>query len=846
MSKISIIRHLFLLFFIITLGFTPILGQPGQGQRGQGGENRELPRIGKLTGKIVDNQSGEPLMYASVVLNSKRDSTMVSGAITNESGHFTMEQLPPGMFFITVNYIGYPPQNFNDIRITFREPEFDLGTVQLEPSAQVLDEVTVEAARSLMETGLDRRVINVNQELTSIGGTGIDIMQNIPSVAVDFDGNVSLRGSTNVTILIDGRPSTLTGLSGSEALQQIPAEMIERVEVITNPSARYNPEGTSGIINVVLKEHRRPGYNGMVSLNAGSAGTYSGSVNLNYKVNDWNFFTNYSARLSDMDSYGNSLRETFFEGTSNFMDQDITGNMGMGSHNVQAGIDYNFNSKNTLTLSSRYSNWNRNFDNLTEYILYRDFITNPNSLFLMDNDTDMLHNSFTHQMNFRRTFDQRHRELTADLVFSTRNMDRNENFVQQFFEENWDNPNGLSVLERTQMIGQNWSLSSQLDYAHPLGDDSKFETGYRIQLREMDSDFKFEHFNTEQDSWMNEPNRSNHFIYNEQIFAAYGMYATMLGKFSLQAGLRAEQTFVEGNQVTIDEPFSKNYLNLFPTMHIRRSFENNQSAQISYTRRINRPNNRNLNPFMRYSSEYEVSMGNPDLDPEFINSFEIGYTRFWNTTTLNPSIFYRQTEGMITRFSRVVNDLPGLEGREVTLMTFENLNRGTSYGAELVVNQRITDWWNMNGTFSYFRSIIDGAQMELESDSYSWSGRFVSNMNLGSGWNMQVNGFYRSPIVMLNAEIEAMYMVNAGVRKNIWGNTGSISLNISDIFNTMKFSLYNYGDNFTMNMDRWRTSRVITLGFTYRINEFERRNNNRRMRDNGGDDGGMDFDVFEM
>ena len=832
-----------ILFFQTTILFS----QPGQGQGARGGQGQELPRIGKVTGQIIDSEDSQPLLYASVVLNRQSDSTMVSGGITDEQGKFIIEQVPPGHYFVTINYIGYPPQNYNGIRITFRETQYDMGVVEISPSAKMLGEVTVEAARSLMETGLDRRVINVGQEITAVGGTGIDVMQNIPSVAVDFDGNVSLRGSTDVTILIDGRPSTLTGLSGSEALQQIPAEMIERVEVITNPSARYNPEGTSGIINVILKEERRPGYNGMVSLNAGTAGTYSGSVNLNYKVNNWNFFTNYSGRLSDMDSYGNSLRETFFDGMSNFMDQDINGNMGMGSHNVQAGIDYSFNSNNTLTISSRYSNWNRNWDNLTEYTIYRDFITNPNSLFLMDNDTDMLHNSFNHQMNFRRTYEQRHRELTADLAFSTRNMDRNENYVQQFFEQNWETPNGLTNLERSNMIGQNWSLSTQLDYVHPLGDDSKFETGYRIQLREMDSEFNFEHFNDNDDNgfWMNDLNRSNHFIYNEQIFAAYGMYATMLGKFSLQAGLRAEQTFVDGNQITIDNAFNKNYLNFFPTMHIRRSFENNQSAQISYTRRINRPNNRNLNPFMRYSSEYEVSMGNPDLDPEFINSFEIGYTRFWNTTTLNPSIFYRQTDGMVTRFSRVVNDLPGLEGREVTLMTFENLNRGTSYGAELVVNQRITDWWNMNGTFSYFRSIVDGTQMDLESDSYSWSGRFVSNMNLGNGWNMQVNGFYRSPIVMLNAEIEAMYMMNAGVRKNIWGNTGTISLNISDIFNTMRFSLYNYGDNFTMNMDRWRTSRVITLGFTYRINEFERRNN-RRMRDNGNGDDSMDFDMFEM
>ncbi len=840
--RISIERLSIFLILILISGLSSITAQPGQGQ-GQGqrrGGEGELPRIGKLTGKVIESEEAQPLMYASIVLNTVKDSTMVSGAITREDGTFIMEELPPGTYFITVNYVGFPPQDFNNIRITFREPEFDMGVVEISPTAQILNEVTVEAARSLMETGLDRRVINVGQEITAIGGTGLDIMQNIPSVAVDFDGNVSLRGSSNVTILIDGRPSNLTGLSGSEALEQIPAEMIERVEVITNPSARYNPEGTSGIINVVLKQQRRPGYNGMVSLNAGTAGRYSGSLNLNYKVNKWNFFTNYSGRLSDMDFFGNSLRETFNATGSNFMDQDITGDMGMNSHNIQAGVDYNFNQKNTLTFTSRYSNWNRSFDNLTEYMLYSD-LTNPNSLFLMDNETDMLHNSFTHQLNFRRTYDEKHRELIADVSFSTRNMDRNENFLQEYYEQNWSNPNGQILQERSNMYGDNWSFTTQLDYVHPLSEESKFETGYRIQLREMDSNFNFENFNPETGDWINNANRSNHFIYDEQIFAAYGMYATMLGKFSIQAGLRAEQTFTTADQRSDVNPAYKNqYLSLFPTAHIRRNFENNQSMQVSYSRRINRPHNRNINPFLRYNSEYDVSFGNPDLNPEFINSYEIGYQKFWKTTTLNPSLFYRYTNGMITRY-RYVDEI---EGNDVTVSTYDNLNRGISYGTELILTQRISDWWNVNTTLSYFRRIIDGAQMAEEADSYSWSGRFVSNMNLGSGWNLQVNGFYRSPIIMLQGEMDAMYSASAGVRKNIWGNSGTISLNISDIFNTMRFSMYNYGDNFTMDMERWRTSRMISLGFTYRINEFERRNN-RRSRDNGTDDS-MDFDDFEM
>jgi outer membrane receptor protein involved in Fe transport len=812
--------------------------QPGQGsQRGQSGGTP--PTIGKLLGTLIDKNTREPLMYASVVLKNQRDSSMVSGSITNEQGRFVMEQLPPGVFFVSINFVGYPEQNFNSIRITFREPEFDMGTIEIEASASLLDEVTVEATRSLMETGLDRRVINVGQELTAIGGTGLDIMQNIPSVAVDFDGNVSLRGSSNVTILIDGRPSTLTGLSGSEALEQIPAEMIERVEVITNPSARFNPEGTSGIINVVLKKQRRPGYNGMASLNAGTANRYNGSLNFNYNVNNWNFFTNLSGRLSSSDGFGTSMRETTVGGLSNFMDQDMISAGGMNSYNAQAGVDYRFNPKNTLTFSTRYSNWDRSSDDVTQYKLGQS-LTNPSTLFIMDNDNSMMHNSFTHQLNFRRTYDQKIRELIADVAFSTRTMDRSENFLQQYYEQNFDTPNGQRVREQSQMDGNNWSLTTQLDYIHPLSESSKIETGFRTQMREMDSRYMFEN-ELQPQQWMINDNRSNHFIYNEQIFAVYGMYATIMGNYSLQAGLRAEQTFTEGDQrIEGYEMDRTDYLSLFPTLHLRRNLENNQALQVSYSRRINRPNNRNLNPFMRFNSDFDVSYGNPYLKPEFINSYEIGYTRFWEGTSINPSLFYRHTEGMMTRF----RDVREIDGRDVTVTTFENLNQGISYGAEFIVSQSISNWWNVNGTFSYFRNIIQGAQMEQENDNYSWSGRFVSNMNLGKGWNLQVNGFYRSPIIMLQGEMDAMYSTSAGIRKNVMGNNGTISMNMNDIFNTMRFSMYNYGDNFTMNMERRRTSRFLNIGFTYRINEYDRRNGRRdRMQD---DDGGgtMDFDDF--
>lgn len=443
-------------------------------------------------------------------------------------------------------------------------------------------------------------------------------------------------------------------------------------------------------------------------------------------------------------------------------------------------------------------------------------------------------------LNYRRTFPQRVRELNADITFSNPGITRNEDNIQQFFNPD-KTPNGLpDLMENTRLAGNNYMFSAQLDYVHPLGDDSKLEFGGRASIREMDADFNFFGFDHGVSNWINNAGLSNRFVFNEQVFAAYTTYSTMLGAYSLQAGLRLEQAYIEADQRTTSEVYNNDFLSLFPTLHVRRSFENNQSAQVSYSRRVNRPNNRVLNPFVSYSNPYDLSFGNPRLNPEFINSLELGYTRFWQNTTLNPSLFYRYTEGMITRFRT-------MDENGIAYTTFENLNTGTSYGAELVATQQLFPWYRVNGTFSYFRQIVEGSgpMMEMRNDSYSWSARLVNNLSFPKGWSAQVNAFYRSPVVLFQGEMREMFGADAAVRKNVLGNKGTVTLRVSDIFNTMRFGMYNYGDNFTIDMERVRNSRMIYLGFSYRINEVDRRSQQRNRRSSGMDGGGMmDFDDF--
>ena len=801
-------------------------------QRGQRGSGGSTDVQGEVKGVLMDEDSQTPLMYASVVLFTVSDSTMVSGSISEEDGSFRIENISPGTYYVAINYVGYPEQLVNDIRISPREPEVDLGTISISPDAATLSEVTVEATRELMEVGLDRRVFNVEQELTAIGGSALDLMQNIPSVAVDFDGNVSLRGSDNVTILIDGRPSGLLGLTGSEALEQLPSEMVERVEVITNPSARYDPDGTSGIINIVMKEQRDRGYNGMVSLNASTGQRYSGSANLNYHVGSVNFFANYSGRMFNSDGYGSSFRTNLVNDTH--LDQQSDFDFDMDAHNFTVGVDYHMNDRHRLTTSFGYNMRDMDRFSFTDYEML-DSQHDLEDAFFRETFNYMDHGGYQLNLSHQMTFDEEFREWTTDFTFSSRGMDRTQENEQVFLDHlAGDQPD---LFENTYTDGSMQMFRIETDYTHPLGGESKLEVGAQAYIRERDHDFAFFDYDHDTGEWVNNEGLSNHYIHGEQRYSAYTMFGTVLGNYSIQGGLRMEYADILVEQQTMDEDYPNDYFSLFPSLHLRRNFTPSQSAQLSYSRRINRPRGRQLNPFPSYNDPYDISSGNPLLDPEYTNSLELGYTRFGERTTLNPSVFYRHTEGMITRFRTMDDD-------GIAYTTFENLNRGISLGSELALTYRLADWWRINGTLSYFYRQVEGGgdQMELQNESYSWSTRMVNNFTFPRGWSAQLSGRYRSPLVMIQGEMKEMYSADLAVRKNVLNNNGTITLRLSDIFNTQRFKMYNYGDNFTLDSERRRNSRMVFVGFTFRINEYER--DRRRERDSMDDD--MDFDDFDM
>jgi len=824
---------------LVVLVFGGIYAQRPEGM-GQGQGQGQTEKIGELKGVITDKSTGQVMPFANVVLYSKRDSSIVDGTITNDNGGFVFTKLPFGRFFLKVQFIGYPTFEMDSIFIRPNDPKVDLGKILILTSSVALEEVVITGQKAALEFNLDRKVINIDQNIAASSSTAAEIMQTIPSVSVDIDGNVSLRGSSNVIILIDGRPSVLT------SLDQLPADMVESIELITNPSAKYDPDGTSGMINIVLKKKKQPGYNGMVSLNAGTGNKYNGSLNFNYRQNKFNVFLDASYRKFQMTGYSDMERNTYFNDTifSLIQKQDFINNGNF--NNIRTGFDYFINTKNTIGFSANFNN--RSFNN-EQNNGYKNYLNAGGSENLVNYFTQGTKNNNKGQgnefaINYKKTFAKKIQELTADVFYSTSGWDINSNLTKSFFNTNME-PSGQPPFLQNIINNTNRKhINAMVDYVQPIGNGGRIETGYKFSYNENGLDYNMLHFDYPTEQWLKDTLASNEFIYNEQIHSAYFIYSnTIKEKFKYQAGLRAEQAYRHGNQITMNEEFKLDTFNLFPSIHLRYDVSQLHSFQISYSRRINRPGSRVLNPFVNYSDPINLERGNPYLRPEFINSYEIGYSFFNKKTSVTPSVFYRNTEGIVSRIMTIENNSMS------SLTTYANLNTEESYGLELIVSHDLLKWWKVNANYSHYRTQLYGQNINTNAnDQVSWTFKFNSTMKLPKGLDVQASFNYNSPQIFTGGMSNYRFFNNAGglgvqsanyffdisAKKNVLKDKGSITLRMSDVFKTIKFDMVTQGENFDSNILRRRSSRVLFVGFSYRINEY------RRPKPSKKSDGGLE------
>jgi outer membrane receptor protein involved in Fe transport len=796
----------FLLYILTILLFTslPLIAQD---------EN-----TGSISGIVRDRNSNDPLSAVSITLFNELDSSMTKGTETGMNGKFLLEGIPSGRYKLEANMIGYNPAVVRNISVTESKLHAVLDPILLREGITETEEIIVEGEKSPVEFKPDRKVFNVEQGMITQGGSSLDVLKNIPSVSVDVEGNVSLRGSTNVKILVDGKPFGLNSPNRTNLLEQIPASQILSVEVISNPSAKFEAEGTSGIINIVLKKTSDFGYNGSLSLNTGTKDKYNGSFNLNLRNEKLNLSGSYDYRLFNFFVDGNSQRTNFRSTSQAFIDQVVDGNFRNTTHFGKSSIDYYFNDDHSLGIAVNYNDRLRRRKERTDTREYNSNKDLSNFYFLNVNE-DGNGYGLDASMNYYGKFKNPQQTLTADLNFSRFKDDITMNSLREYVTLS------SQTMQNQFDKGVNDDLNFQMDYSHPFG-DLKLETGAKSIFRKFDKDYRTEDFNYSQSQFILNPNLTNHFIYKEYIQAMYAIFSGKNNGLSYQAGLRAEQTNTNGDLRTTAQKFDNNYFSLFPSASLSYKVGETEELQLSYSRRINRPGFWALNPFVNASDPLNLYSGNPNLKPEYINSTELSFMKFFSSTSLTPSVYYRQSTDQIGRTRYLLDSV-------TTLTTMVNNSSAKTYGGELIFNSKFFEFINLNGSLSYFRTEIehtDQNMQEISNANNTWSGRASAFMRLPGILDLQLSYFYSGKITFSHGYLDPFQSFDVLLRKDLFDNKATISLRVADVFNTLRFKVKMIDNGFTENFERKRDTRSAFLTLTYKFGTPDKKDDRKRKR----------------
>jgi outer membrane receptor protein involved in Fe transport len=781
-----------------------------------------------ITGEVIDEKN-QPVPFANAALYLENDSTLSTGAVSDENGVFSIAA-DAGKYYLRITFLSYEEKM---IPVDLTNKNISLGRITLVAGSQVLESVTVEGQAGAMELQLDKRVFTVDKDLSNLSGSAADILENIPSVAVDVEGNISLRGSQNVRILIDGRPSGLTGISPADALRQLQGNLIERVEIITNPSARYDAEGEVGIINIVLKKEKQKGLNGSLTLTGGHPENFGGSFNVNARNKNVNFFLSYGLNSRSGPGRGSSF-QSFSERTENgddttFFYRQTTDRVRSDfGHNFRGGIDYFINDKTTLTGSFvlRKSESVNKSD-----LVYSDFDENDalaGQQRRREHEKEPETNSEI-SVSLKKDFNKKDQQLTADFKF----IDNQETEFASF--EQTDLFTGDISNQRSVNTEDERNVLAQVDYTHPLFRKGKIEAGLKSTWRIIDNDFQVDSL-LKNGEWSILPGYNNHLIYDEKIHAGYFILANESEKISWQAGLRGELSDIRVELAESGEETFQNYFNLFPSAHLSYKFDPKRTMQLSYSYRLSRPRFRDLMPFSNYSDVRAISIGNPLLRPEYTHSTEVGYLLNWESGSLLTSAYYRHRTGVIERINIVDSAL--------FIRTYPvNLGQEDSYGFELNFSWDVMKWWRINTNGNAFRAVTEGTfnDQVFSSDTYTWTNRTTSNMTILEKYDFQIAYNYRAPRQTTQGREKSLYFFDLGLSRDFLKGNASVTFAVRDVFNSRKFRsvVIHPDEGFYSEREFQGRVRQFLVTLSYRLN-MKKENRNREGNNNdvefeGGD-----------
>lgn len=820
---------LIITFFVLTVGIIKdVVAQ----------RNKDV--VGSISGFVMDKVSGEPLESATIQVFIAKDSTLVNGGTTDKAGYFKIENIQGGKYNVLISYIGYNSAYRKEVLITGKEKDADLGTIKLSLNTEMTDVIEVITEAPVMTMDFEKKVYNVEKDIISQTGSATDVLKNIPSVTVDNDGNVSIRGNGNIKILINGKPSGLFGGDDNIALENIPATSIEKVEVINNPSAKYEAEGIGGIINLILKQNQGFGYNGNLSISSGLKDRYNIGAGIRLKQEKLAFSLNYSWRKFTMTGSGNGFRENLFTDSLRFLNQNSEFNGRMNSHFLSAGFDYNFTNKHSLSLSAGFNIRDRKRDEQSNSLF-----TNNNNLFnssfISKNFNDESGNNIDISLTHKLEFENKGQELISSLSYSGNKNDQTIKLRVQDYDANNNPLNNTPELEENIMNSKYNFITFQSDYVHPISKDSKLEAGLKFNYKNILSDQNYNLFDYNTNTWIPEISKNNNSDYKDYIPAAYLIFSNKYKNFSYKAGIRAEYTSVKFNVVQNANDYSSNYFSLFPSLFLSQKISKSDEVQFNYARRINRPNMRYLNPFTDYSDPFNLRSGNPYLNPEYINSLELGYVKYLDFAVITSSVFFRNINDPINWYRSV-------DSNGVSLVTFKNLGNKNSYGIEIISQTSFTKWWNTNINFSYFKIDSRGndGQRDFDNSTYSYSAKLMSNMLIPNLFDFQLSYYYMGRSVSAQGTIEPFQSFDVAFKKDFFFKRLSISLQLSDIFNQQKYQYNTSGTGFISENIRKRDSRMAMLTFTYRFGNDESSpgRKKRGQRENGNENQMIDPEDY--
>lgn len=781
-------------------------------------EATDLPKNGTITGTIIDTQTKTPIPYATVVIIDK-STNFSSGEITDENGKFEIDDVPEGSYTFEAQFIGYEVFQ-KEIEITPTRFKIDLGTIQLSEISMNLQEVVVRAETSTVVQKIDRKVITIGKDLTSVGATAAEIMNNIQSVSVDQDGNISLRGNSNVRVLVDGRP---TNISAAQLLQQLPSSSIKSIELITNPSAKYDPEGMSGIINIILNKNANLGFNGTITsgLTFGENIRFNGSLDLNYRAGKFNFFVNYGANSGKNESYGEIER---FD-TNSF--QDFTTDNDDTSHLIKTGLDFYINEKNTFSFYMVQNLYDGETLSSTE-VTYPD--GNFNNIFQIY-ESDKENNTYTYNFNYKLEFEKEGHNVELEANFS--DTDSPENAI---FKE-LNNPANPTLNYGEDLNNATANSTINLDYTNPLSEKTKLELGLESRIQNLDNT----RITTQEEIIIDEdgnvigtsPLSDVFYEYDREIYSAYANFNHEFEKLTVQIGARLEDYQAEASLDKI-EIFKDDYITLYPSAFLTYNSTDKNQYQLSYSRRVDRPSFGQVNPIREWSTPQITSVGNPELNPQFTNSLEINYTRKVKNGSFTFGAFYRIINDNISRIVLIDPLDPNK-----SILTFTNTDNTNAYGIELSTNYKFTKWWDINASFDLYNQTEKGlvGLEEIEVENTASNFRVNNNFKATKDLRFQLFGMYRGSNQNLQFKTKPMWKMDLGASYNLFEGKGTLSARYSDIFNSMFWGFDSDKPYPSTGQFNWE-SQTAYIGFSYRFGSNEAKSRARKNRNDNEKQGG--------